>query len=187
MIFAGSFPAHSARWRLQINIQGNETRKGGQRRNGGSSADSATVPKKVNKLQMSFCSAVPGRSAGDAGRGVHRTRTSRSGRVPYPCCSDLVLVTWTDGRRDGLCPSKTVYVRPSRPYRRVMDLCPRNFLRCSFTILRPKVCWIWIIAPGHRSLTFRISSHLLSAWSPLCDSPQETKIFSQVVIKTFVS
>jgi hypothetical protein len=40
-------------------------------------------------------------------------------RFPYPCRSDLISTTWTDGGRDGLGPSKTVRVRPSRPLRRL--------------------------------------------------------------------
>jgi hypothetical protein len=34
---------------------------------------------------------------------------------PYPCRSDLVPTSWTDGGRDGLDPSKAVNVRSSQP------------------------------------------------------------------------
>jgi hypothetical protein len=82
-------------------------------------------------------------------------------RVPYPCRSELVSTTWTDGGWDGLGPSKTVIVRPSRPYRRL-----DGYLR-SFTGLK-----IHNLAnrSDHRS-SFSLVSVI--AWSLLCDSLQE--------------
>src|SRR5712671_1315082 len=40
-------------------------------------------------------------------------------RFPYPCRNDLFPTDCTDGGRDGLGPSMTVFLRPSRPSKRV--------------------------------------------------------------------
>ena len=55
-------------------------------------------------------------------------------RFPFPCRSEFLLIIWTDGGRDGLGPSKTVTVRPSRPSRRVS---PKNFTT-SFSLRKIK-------------------------------------------------
>ena len=38
---------------------------------------------------------------------------------PYPCRNDIISTDCTDGGRDGLGPSMTIFLRPSRPSRRV--------------------------------------------------------------------
>ena len=95
-------------------------------------------------------------------------------RVPYPCHSECLSTTLTDGGRDGLGLSKTVQVWPWRPFRRLDGRYLQAFW--NFTTSLYSITDIHWLLPSHRrAVHFKywsmseppIYQHHLSLLSPI--------------------